>query len=409
MAWRLFLLILLLTPLLEAQQRSYGYLIGFRTASIPYVTRHPSENMNSYLPLLYFEGDTLFLRGLEGGVHLYEKNSVSVDALARLRFVDMPHSAPEYFGGDVIDSGFSLSWQTSASKLSLAWLQDGYARSYWELSGRTSLSYASATFTPFVQLQYRDAAFNTHYYGLEQSLKADIAPTVGVESSVAIGDALRLYARLKTEYSGSNVAAADSVESPLNSELITGIKLSGLPSQRLQHHPYMQTGFGIATLGSFSQLLTLSAPSDPYAHKMASLFYGHPLSDTLMGLEMPLYLHSGIAYHFESEQQHRALELVTAFKTFKALPCRFELGMAIGLSYISETTYVENWANEKDGYHETSRLMNHLDLSIENRVAKRVSVGYGWFHRSGVFESVQSFGQIKGGSNYHHFFLKFYM
>ena len=403
----------MLLPLLFAMalfakepQNDFGIMAGFRAAEIPYNTNNSHDYMYSLVPWMWFEGSHFFMRANRYGLHLYHTDTFELNALAKIRYVDMPHSAEEYFSGDMLDSGINLHYMYKNWQLDMDLMQDGYMRSYIEANTLYGYKNGALELKPFLALYYRSQAFNTYYYGID----TNAVPALGIESTYALSSHVRLYLRLKSEYLGSEAKNAPKIERPLTHELITGLRLGSWSVQKRSGiNDYMRIGFGLATKGSFSQLLTLSAPEDEYAHKMVSLFYGYPLWDEIFGNATALYLHSGVAFHAPSEVQNGALESVTSFKLFVDLPYDFRLGAATGISYITETTYVERWANGKDGYKESSKFMNHLDFSLEYRFSKKASAGYGIFHRSGVFESVQTYGQIKGGSNYHHFFIKAYM
>jgi outer membrane protein len=405
------LLFFLLSLTLQAHEYEpkYGWLIGMRAASVPYNISHPDDTMVSYLPLMWFEGDRLFFRDTCAGIHLYKNDFFEFNALARLRFVDMPRSDKEFFSGDIIDSDLNARLSYSNYLFNLSWLQDGYARHYGE--AKVSYRYQSKHYNiqPFFQTQYRDSAFNSYYYGLGRTIAADFASAVGTDIKVDLSDNLQLYASLKTQYLGESVEKSPSIKNALNYEAIAGITVTNntFKHTKSKLKPYLRVGYALATQGSFSEILTLNAESDPYNNKMLSLFYGYPISDHFLGFKIPLYLHSGLAYHMRSEVQDEALEGVSSFKIYFDLIANLRLGMATGFSYITQTTYIEKWANEKDGYDHTSQLMNYLDLSLDCAITEDIALGYSIHHRSGIFESVQSYGQIKGGSNYHTLYVQF--
>lgn len=380
-------------------------MAAMRVASIPYRIDHPSSVMVSYLPLLWFEGDQLYLRGLSGGVHLWQDEALELNVLARWRFVDMPRSDPHYFSNDRIDSGIGLRYTQEGKSLELSLLHDGSERFYEEL--RIAYGWGDTTYNTELAatLQHRSAGFNNYYYGLGEHVGEGLYGAAEYTLSYRAKPPFSLYSLLKAEHHGLSEA---HLKKEPSLSMIAGVRWSefrGTPKAK----SYLQSGAAIATRGSFSELLTLNARSDAHNHSLVSLFYGYPLSDRFVGFDAALYWHSGIALHQPSSYQSEAIEGVCALKLFLKPSSNWRIGIANGLSYISEPTYVERWANEKDGYPRTSRFMNHLDVSLERSVDRTLWVGYGIFHRSGVFESVQSFGQIKGGSNYHHFYAKFFL
>ena len=104
---------------------------------------------------------------------------------------------------------------------------------------------------------------------------------------------------------------------------------------------------------------------------------------------------------------------IKAYYTIK-WPLRWRLGVAEGLSYVSDITYIEAAEMEEKGYR-SSELMNYLDFSIDVNLGDLIGVkgledawlGYSIHHRSSIFESASQFGRIKGGSNYNTIYLQF--
>jgi len=96
------------------------------------------------------------------------------------------------------------------------------------------------------------------------------------------------------------------------------------------------------------------------------------------------------------------------------LPWKIRFGVAEGLSYVSNVTYIERSEMERKGYR-PSELMNYLDFSLDINLGdvfnstklQNTWLGYSIHHRSSIFESAQQFGRIKGGSNYNTFYLQF--
>ena len=88
-------------------------------------------------------------------------------------------------------------------------------------------------------------------------------------------------------------------------------------------------------------------------------------------------------------------------------PVRWRIGVAEGLSYSSQISYVERTELEAKGYR-PSKLLNYLDFTVDINVGDIFSAkslrntyfGYSIHHRSGIFETGSQFGRIKGGSNY---------
>lgn len=160
---------------------------------------------------------------------------------------------------------------------------------------------------------------------------------------------------------------------------------------------------------NLNDILSGNAEKDPYNNQMTSLFYGTRLTETLFTLPIELYFTPGAVWHYDSEVQDDIVEAVVAIKAFYTFKFgyRWRLGVAEGLSYVSNLTYIEGSEIAEKGY-KPSKLLNYLDFSFEVNIGdiinsqrmKNLWLGYSIHHRSGIFETSSAFGRIKGGSNY---------
>ena len=140
---------------------------------------------------------------------------------------------------------------------------------------------------------------------------------------------------------------------------------------------------------------------------MTSLFYGHPLSDSMLGVPIQVYFTGGVGYHWPVMKQS-IWEFVMGLKVYYAipLPVRLRLGVGDGWSWVTDIPFVENYELREKGY-EPNRLMNYLDFSADLNLGDifggdtldRMWFGYAIHHRSAVFGSAEQFGYSKGGSN----------
>ena len=53
-------------------EKDWGIAAGFRIARIPYPTQE--EQVSDFIPLMFYDGDIFFIRGLTGGAKLYNKD-----------------------------------------------------------------------------------------------------------------------------------------------------------------------------------------------------------------------------------------------------------------------------------------------------------------------------------------------
>ena len=149
---------------------------------------------------------------------------------------------------------------------------------------------------------------------------------------------------------------------------------------------------------------------------MTSVFYGYPLTDELFGLPFEIFLSPGLAYHWSSDVQDETFELVLKIHLYYTFrwPIRWRFGVAEGVSWIEDITYIERQSMLEKGYR-PSELMNYLDFTLDFNVGdlfgaedlKGLWLGASIHHRSSIFESASQFGRIKGGSNYPSFYLQY--
>jgi len=183
----------------------------------------------------------------------------------------------------------------------------------------------------------------------------------------------------------------------------------------LNARPYIRLAQGWGNDSTLAQIFQGDINKEDVDVNMTSIFYGHPLSDTVLGLPIELYLTPGIVHHYSSSAQGAATEFVLGFKFYYTIPIpwRIRLGATEGISYIDSFTYYEENSLTADG-HNPSRLLNYLGLSIDlnlgdifcSRAIEEFWLGYGIHHRSGIGGTSPTFSNISGGSNYNTLYLQ---
>ncbi len=74
-------------------EQRWGIGIGLRYAHFPFAV--PDQSATDLVPLLFYEGERVFLRGMEGGVGLFGNARWRLNAYMRYRFPDGPSTADE--------------------------------------------------------------------------------------------------------------------------------------------------------------------------------------------------------------------------------------------------------------------------------------------------------------------------
>lgn len=133
-------------------------------------------------PLVSFEGERFFWRGLSGGMHLYEEGGIRIDALlsARLDGFDIDDLSASGLRGnglnpalledrdDGLDAGFRAQWQGGAGQITFQALGDvSGASDGYELSLEYGyrLRAGRAFVTPYVGAEWRSSDLTRYYYG----------------------------------------------------------------------------------------------------------------------------------------------------------------------------------------------------------------------------------------------------
>lgn len=404
-------------------EQSWGLGALVRQAEIPFDTE--SDSVTSFVPMMFYQGEHFFLRGIEGGAHLYQQNDWQLNAIARMRFFDIPAEYQNEVQGDTIDLG--IQWRKTTdinSHLDFELFSDLEGNPYGNITKSWYFQNGNLELMPKIGARYKSANFNSRYFALEeitsQSIGAGIEFNTTIEARYHVGSNLYLLGSLGGTLLDSNAYDAKVVEQKWQSEAYLGFAffndISKPKKTDLRNHGYLRVAHGWATPSNIGDILAGDTVKDEYNNQLSSVFYGLPLTDELFSLPLDIYLTTGFAWHWDSEVQSASQEYVLAIKAYYTInwPFRWRLGIAEGLSYVSEVTYIERVEMERKGYR-PSELMNSIDFSIDFNLGDILGVnalretwlGYSIHHRSSIFESASQFGRIKGGSNYNTVYLQF--
>ena len=203
---RLLSLVLLLPLAAQAGDsglRSIG--LGVSAAQSVYAGEGSSV---SALPLLHYEGERFFVRGLTGGIHLYEGEGFGLDAIVAGRFDGI--DADDFGRAELADNGIDrdllddrdngvdlglrATWKGAAGELratargDVSGTSDGYELA---LEYGYPLRLADATLTPSLSVSYLSDKLADYYYGTlgdeEARGVARYRPGSAVVPGVALG------------------------------------------------------------------------------------------------------------------------------------------------------------------------------------------------------------------------------
>ena len=401
------------------EAKDWGVGIVIRHASIPF--SDPRPNMpktatyeNSVVPLFYFENDYIFLNGLEGGFKAYEDETYRLSLISRLRFENTPKDVQNDHQLDTYDFGLQARYKFDENNFfDTEILSELHGNYHTNLMYRGDYDFNSWNIEPYAGLRIKSAKFNSFYYGLIEDLKWGIDYNTGLDIKYHVTSNFYLLAGVQAKIFDNSVRDAILVDKPFEYNTYAGIAFmhdkTEKRSKALRTTPYIRISHGYATHSDIDQIFGGNLPKESYGNTLTSIFYGHPLSDTLFSLPIESYLSVGFAWHPKSEVQDNIQEYVIAIKGYYTipLPIRVRLGIAEGISHVSEVTYIEKTDVNKDGFKE-SKVLNFLDFSVDVNLGdlfftdsmNKFWLGINVHHRSGIFSYSSQYGRVSGGSNY---------
>lgn len=403
--------------------QSWGLASTFRNTTIPYRTSENDTLLNSYLLLGYLQTPHFFIDGTEAGFRFICTPEWKLEAVGRQHFVDLPRHDEYYFSDIAVDLGGRLRYENASGiRVDLELLTDMGWRPRANVRLSSGFESSGWYLRPYAEAGWKSSEYNTFYYGMDrETVFADVSYSAGAEGRYRIAGDIYLFGEADLTYLGANVADANTIEDPVQTELIfgAGVYQTDAPASyknRFDPKGYLRFSVGEATPSSFTENITGGGSRDLNGLYMVSLFYGYPLSRSLFGVSIHSYFSPGFAHHFDHDLQKPAQEYIGAFKFYyRPESWWLRFGFGTGMSYITDVTYIERYINEKDGYDHTSNLMQYLDFSFDFDLKhlfgeswRDLWFGYALHHRSGVFESAHHYGQIKGGSNYNTFYLQYH-
>jgi MipA family protein len=453
----------------EVPEKDWGLAAGFRIAKIPYPTKE--QQVSDFIPLMFYDGDIFFIRGLTGGAKLYNKDQWQLSLIGRYRYFDIPAEFQNLARGNSLDVGGELKYRiTDDFETSFEIMSDKDSRFYSSLNARYHWDSGSWDVTPYATLRYKTSDFNNYYYGLD-GLTNPKDPTMSLDNKIGsgldltIGSEIRyhvisnfyLLGRAQLTTLDRNTRDSITIENGTHGEVYLGVAFFNDKTKKktssLKAKPYIRVAHGWATPSNIGDVIKFNAVDDPQNNQLTSIFYGHPIADSLFGVEaFDIYITTGFVYHYATDPIDQTIkpgtgintaelaglgknpcngvdkctitydlqptrEYVLGLKAYYTInwPVRWRIGAAEGLSYIETVSNIEQKEMDRKGYR-SSNLMNYLDFTLDFNLGDTFGVksidgmyfGIGVHHRSSIFETASSFGRIKGGSNYQSLYLQYH-
>ncbi|GAD88734.1 hypothetical protein VHA01S_009_00210 [Vibrio halioticoli NBRC 102217] len=408
-------------------EQTWGLAGVVRSASIPYVNDldlEDSERVSTFIPMLYFENEYVYVKGLTMGAYLYnpEQSPWNVSVLGRIRFVDIPAEIQNKYGADTLDLGLRAEYQFNEQWFAYTEAMsdtDGYW--YTTLGAEANYKFGGLTLEPHASLRFKSSDFNTYYYALNtQDIDAGVDTFVGIRGYYHVVSNLYLLGAVNAQILDSNARSTSLIDEQIQTEYYLGVGFFNDPDKERKSHlsnkPYLRIAHGWGTPSNLGDIISGDIEDDPYNSQLTSLFYGYPLTDNLFGLPLDIYLTPGFAWHWSHADQASSQEYVLAIKAYYTVtwPFDWRIGIAEGMSYTSKINSLEQNEFDDKGY-EPNNFLNYLDFSLDANLGSlfnarsmdNVWLGYSIHHRSAIFEKSSQYGRIKGGSNYNSVYVQF--
>ncbi|AIW16709.1 MipA/OmpV family protein [Vibrio tubiashii] len=422
----LFCLLILAKPSYSSSEHNWGVAAAVRTADIPFDTQQENDSVSTFIPLMYFENDHINFTGQEIQLKLLEhSNKVRLNAISKLRHIDIPHDYQNYLGGVSLDYGIQGIYNfDNHIKLKVDVLNDIENNKHTNLALEKNYRFDRLEVEPYLSIRFKDSQFNSSYYGAGLSnLSSSHDYSFGFTSQYRMSKYLYLLGSLNHRVLDKTVRKSTPINSESETEFYVGFGIFEFNKQknnqlkRSNSKSYIRVAQGFATPSDMSNIVTLNVKPDENNNQLTSIFYGHHLTDNLFDYPIDVYISPGVAHHWSSSVQESSTEIVTLIKAYYTLnhSVRMRLGAGNGLSYVDKVPYIEH-AEMSRKNKEVSHLMNYIDLSYDlnlgdlfnSKQLKDAWFGYSLHHRSAIFGTASQFGRITGGSNYNSLYLQFH-
>ena len=407
----------------EYADQTWGIGVAGQVDSIPYADSVVNdESVSNFVPLFYYENEYFYLHGTTYGIKLVEGEDWQLSAMSRIRFLSIPKEYQNKVQGDSLDYGARLRYfQQDNIYIDIELLKNSHDGYLANLKYSADLTYGDTYFSPYALLTYKDSALNGSYYGRGiEDINPDLGATLGFDVKYHLYKNFYLLGGLNGTYVGSSTANAQIMNENFTYSVYAGMGLlndKNKPFVEIEGmKPYIRLAHGWATESNLQDIIEGSIINDGHNNQLTSIFYGHPVANSLFDLPIEVYLSPGITYHHKSDVQNATWEADLAFKVYYTLPIELvdiRLGIGEGFSYVDSVSYIEKLDAEPQGYT-TSHLNFYVDLSADLNLGfigkhfDDIWIGAAVHHRSSVFEQSSLFGRIKGGSNYNTAYLQWH-
>ena len=429
-------------PFTQAPPGSVGLGAGRRFGESPYkyvdtVSSIENEKVSDLVPLYLYEGNYLFSRGTQFGVHLL-KAPFSIDLISQYRFDRLETESSPFYEGinerrQTFESGLAVSFSPlDDGELGLSWVYDTLDRHQGQeasLNYKHRFSLGRWNISPFAAAIYQNENFIDYYYGVDESeAREDIPVYSGTDAFIyraGLNTDIQVFNNWTIFLNGSIEALDDVIyQSPLVDKdsllkLYLGFTYNFGSTLKPQIH---ETKKDSANLWSWRLHSGYTAEETFHKVHRAHIQGSEDVDTYLAGVTLGRLLKAGERAEFWLKGSvNRRLEngLQDNFNEYNLYVMSmghgykgwdgaelFRYGFGFGFSYADKIPIIEQVKQAKrDG--NTSHFLNYLEaqfdvplrLFSESKSVSDCYVGVSIIHRSGIFASSDILGNVSGGSD----------
>jgi len=135
-------------------EKNWGIAVGIRTAEIPFKAK--DDSVQDFIPLLFYDGDIFFIRGLAGGIKLYNKDDWQFSLIGRYHYFDIPEEFQNLAQGNTLVAGGQLKYRINKNlETNFELLTDIDGRYYSSLDAQYHWESGSWELFPYATLRYK--------------------------------------------------------------------------------------------------------------------------------------------------------------------------------------------------------------------------------------------------------------
>lgn len=391
------------------------------------------------LPLYYYQGRRLFVRGTQAGVDLWQGDLFTASALVSYRFDRLEAGLKGELAGlkereQALEAGIQLAWNGPWGQLQAQYLKDTqntHKGSEWALKYQYQWRSGRWRLAPFVSYLRQDADFSDYYYGVDATevrvdrpaYRADGGDSwrAGLRASYQWTERFSLFAN--ASLTGLSDAASDSplVERDTAAQVLAGLtyRMGNVASpdidstldrnaERLLWSWRVQYGYTAQETFHKVHRGYLQRNRDVHT-RLAGVTVGRLIDD---GDKVDFWLKGSVNRRLENDLQPDSWEfnlytmaMGTGYSPFSGREL-FRYGFGFGFSYADRIPAIERikqaGRGERDG-HFLNYLEAQVDTPLSNLFGKRAwrncYVGLTLVHRSGIFGSSDLLDNVSGGSD----------